>query len=649
MEFRSRLRRFSPDIVPADRKVAGQNIDTGQIRLLKTIRSLRSTLAFITHHYRFETSKPELKAKSNASKFRFSNRNRAKFQRKMSSKNNSPNLLSQSSGPKYTCPHESCEKVYKLEGALKNHLAKMHGEEESVLGESKFEPQDSSTSHMVEEDKRRGLKRTREDEVSDTDDEDFEDAIKSKDARRDYVERLNLQRDYDLGFDIGAEDTLIGKQVEDTQTLLNRLTDSVKKAETHDVSASVLAMSANDSVELGINNNVELKTLEDKVRLLEGVIHERDTKIMDLEVVIREQGDMMDERDRKLKEQRKVVKLKQSEISELLRDKELNNIKMKKSPLKEALKLEADRAQRRIVAQDNRIRNLEKQNDELSKHVKVLEKEQPDVAKLKKSVADSLSRAEHYTREREDLHNTIAGLKKKIPCFNIATCDLGKRCHFSHVLKYSMQLNNLKNIPCVHYIDNRCKFSADECKYSHEEKFLNGKQRKQFLENRMLEDISEEEDADDFFCNDNLSSKYETRADRSRPPRSKRLRTISSDTSETSAYNTDATRYFPDPVPAISRRRSTTAVSPRSQSSRRSYSNVGNSYGARAKRSDPESPARRRGSQSRGGRRGSSRGRTRSPAPSRSFGRSQSPRSSSNKRGPKRGSKEGSRRHSDRR
>ena len=212
-----------------------------------------------------------------------------------------------------------------------------------------------------------------------------------------------------------------------------------------------------------------------------------------------------------------------------------------------------------------------------------------------------------------------------MPCFNIATCDLGKRCSFSHILKYSMQLNNTKTIPCVHYIDNRCKFSAEECKFSHEEKYLNGKQRKQFLENRMLEDISEEED-EIFFRNDNQEAKYASRADRSRPPVSKRRRTTSSDRSElSSAYNSDATRYFPEPVPAMRRRTSPTS-SPMRGRSRSSFSGQGNGQGARTQRSSQVSPQRRGGSRNRGRRGSSNHNRARSPMTSSSYGRSKSPR-----------------------
>ena len=569
------------------------------------------------------------------------------------SKSNSPSDVSQAEGPKYRCPYPSCEKIYKLEGAMRNHLKNVHGEEESSLSETKFDPQETSTSNLVENERKR--KRPLQVSESDTDDDEgLEDALRAKESRRDYLERLNQQRDCELGFDIGVEDSIIGPQT-DTQTLVRNLEEAVQLADNPNVSASVLAMSGNDSMELGINNNVVLKNLEDKIKILEGVIHDKDTRILDMEVVQREHNEMLDEKDKKLKELRKVVKLKQEEISELLRDKEMSNIRLKSSPVKEVLKQEVEKARRHIENQTNRIRNLENQNDELSKQVKFLEKDQPDIIKLQRSVKENLDRAEHYSREREDLYNTIASLKKKIPCFNMATCDLGKRCQFSHVLKYSSQLNTQKNIPCVHFIDNRCKFSAEDCKFSHDEKYLSGKQRRQYLENRYLEDISEEEE-EEFYCQDNRGAKYAARADKSRPPSSKKRKTtFSSDRSESSlassSYNTDATRYFPEPVPAISRRRSSTNTnSPGSSGARKGKIDAGNDYGARTARSSLVSPSSRRGSRQRGGR-GSSGSRTRMTSPrSRSnYRRSTPPRSPRQPKTARGRSKDGSRRHAPRR
>ena len=588
-------------------------------------------------------SNPDSKRK----RYKYSPSNRIKFQKKMSSKNNSPNLLSQNTSQRYQCPHDNCGKSYKLEGGLKNHLSKVHGAEDTLLGESKFDPQETSTSSMTDNERPLKRKRPSDDFVSDTDDENFEDALRSKEARADYVGRLNLQRDVDLGYDIesAAEDTMIGVQITDTQTLLKNLADTIETSKDNNTTVRAGLMTANDSMELGINNNVELKAKDDTIKMLQNLIHEKDTKIMDMEVIKNEQADMLDDKDRKLKDLRKVVKLKQSEIADLVKDKELSNIKLHQSPAKEALKVEAEKAQRHILNQNNRIRNLEKQTDELTKHVKFLEKEQPDVVKLKKSVKESLDRAEHYTREREGLHNTIAQLKKKIPCYNVATCDLGKRCQNSHVLKYSMQLNNLKTVPCVHFIDNRCKYSAEDCKYSHEEKYLNGKQRKQFLENRMLEDISEEEMGGEYFEEEEVfEPKYAVKTARQGPPRSKKMRrTESSDRSE-SSYNSEATRYFPEPVPAT-RRRSSTHSSPRRDSSKRSYTESGNARGARTQRSSQVSPKQRGGSRQRGAR-GSSSRRTRSPVAGSSRGRSWSPPAPRRGRGR---SIDGSRRRSDRR
>ena len=176
---------------------------------------------------------------------------------------------------------------------------------------------------------------------------------------------------------------------------------------------------------------------------------------------------------------------------------------------------------------------------------------------------------------------------------------------------------------------------------------MNGKQRKQFLDNRVLEDISEEEFEDDYLRSDNYTAKYESRANRSKPPSSKRMRrTASSDRSESGSST--ATKYFPDPVPAI-RRRSSYTASTSQESPRRSHSDSGNDHGARTRRSSLVSPNRRGGSRQRRGRGSSGHRDTRSPISRDGRGMSRSPRRPAETRPTRGRSTEGSRRRSDRR
>ena len=586
-------------------------------------------------------SNPDFRRK----RYRYSPSNRMKFQRKVMSKlNSSSSLLSQSEGERFYCPHEPCNKIYKLEGALRNHIKKVHGIEEITLSESKFEPTEASTATTVGEDnkkKRKWSSGTTEDELSE--EENVEEAKRAKERRKDLVNQLNVERDLDLGYDV--DDTLIGATVAHTQGLLEDLAVTIEAA------GRGTNVKVNESVEAGpsgafedsmVNNNVdEVKILKDKIKDLTTINENQGTKILDLEVIIQEQNEQMDDKDRMLKEKRLVIKVKQEEIDELLKDKRSNNLRMKKSPVKEALKVEAEKAGRQLKAQTGRIRNLEKQNDELIKQVKKLEKDQPDVVKLKETVEECLDRAEHHKREREQLENTISHLKKKIPCPN-AACEKGKRCQNSHVLKYSQQAGDTTKVPCVHYINDRCKYSAEECDFSHDEKWMSAKQRRQFLDVRRLEDVSEE----DIEAYEN----YSKSADRYKKPLNKRRRVDSRDSRESGeSYDTNATSNFPEPVPAYTKR-SRSRTSNASSSTR--YS--GNSKGARTSRSSAVSPTAhgsRRGSRgsSRGSRGRGQRRRTRSRSPLRSRSPKQEGKrwdEKSRRSPPRRGSSRESRRHS---
>ena len=535
--------------------------------------------------------------------FRFSVSNRIKFQRKMNKLNSSPNLLA-AEEKRYHCPIETCDSVYKLKGALKNHLLKVHGitSEDSSLSESKFEPSATSTAdNMCEEDA--GRKRKYESESESEVEENLEEARKAKETRREVIEQLNVERDLHLGYDAEEtgyiDDTLIGPQIVDTQTLLNGLTESVKKAEAGSSKDSVIMM-GDDSLSMSItNNNVELKAMTDKVKHLEQLLENMDSKVTDLQIENQELKHSMDEKDKMLKEKRMIIKIKQQEIDEHIRDKKEQNSKVKKSPMKEVMKTEIEKASRQISHQTARIKNLEAQNVELSKHVKHLEEDRPDVNKLRKTASECLDRAEYYTVEKEELINEISHLRKKIPCKNITTCDKGKRCMYSHILKYTTKESNTKRVPCLHFINNRCKYEDSECDFSHDEALLSGKQRRQYLDARrsLLEDLSEISEEEE----EEVRAEYSRSANRYKPA-SKRMR-LGKTSDRESSNNTD---NFPEPVPAISRQ--TSRSSRGSRGSRTSgYSAApstssnnkgsGNAKGAHARRSSVVSPSRPSGPQ----------------------------------------------------
>ena len=93
----------------------------------------------------------------------------------------------------------------------------------------------------------------------------------------------------------------------------------------------------------------------------------------------------------------------------------------------------------------------------------------PEVEKLKRQAQELLTRAEHHAREEMKHLNTIASLRKKIPCGDLPDCEQGKKCAYSHVVKYmKAEVGKMKMIPCVHFLNGRCKFqNEDDCRYAH--------------------------------------------------------------------------------------------------------------------------------------------------------------------------------------
>ena len=141
-----------------------------------------------------------------------------KFQRKlkistMSQKSASPNLLAKEEAvenqeKKFVC--QLCDhKGFKYEGALKNHMKKIHGSNEDSLIENGFDPVHTSTVENFMETQKVGddptNKRKREDRDIDGDeDEDVsnkvEEAKKAREARSAIVAQIAVERD--LGFGI---------------------------------------------------------------------------------------------------------------------------------------------------------------------------------------------------------------------------------------------------------------------------------------------------------------------------------------------------------------------------------------------------------------------------------------------------------------
>ena len=542
-----------------------------------------------------------------------------------------------------------CGKDYKIQGALNNHMKKFHGQglEESVI---QFEPSESSTVEdflqgmkgevkiIADRKRKRESKESgdldsfdEEDEDDVEEEENLEEALKAQEARKKKISKLNLERDQALGLD----DTMAAGG-ENTQEVFANLQDAVRRSSANDdrenQSQSVFEEPSQHSQEatINVNNNSvimkddEEEELKAKIKHLEEIIENKDTIILDLQVKAREMDDLLDSKDRSIKEKRLIIKLKEDEIKDLVKDKEEEAVKIKNSPIKDQVKeqlkakwkAEASKAEKTINNQAGRIKNLEKELKSQEGTIKILRaqkdvEKQPQFLKLQKTSQDLIERAEFVQQEKDELTGQIARLKKKIPCPEIARCELGKKCQWSHTHSYSTSTQDTKRVPCIHYVNGRC-YRAEKCGFSHDQNLMSAGQRKIFLDNLIKERNREVErsDADqDHSDDDHVRANYSRSADYGKKL-AKRRRMANRD-ERSSAYDTDDTRNFPDPVPA---------GSSYSRSPRNDQRRSGNDRGAQARRSSLATP--REGSGSQKERRGGSLSRSRrTPPPSGQRGR----------------------------
>ena len=524
-------------------------------------------------------------------KYKFSISNRINFQRKvkMSQKaSKSPSLL-EKEPPKFQC--SICSKPYKVEGALKNHMKNHHGVEDV-----EFDPAASSTTtenfleklkeELVRDNKRKRSSETNDglESFDDEGEENLEEALKAKKAREEKLAQMNQLRDEALGMDdtmaAGGSDTQ--EIMEDLQKKAGKARKSSdgaggsgsKPVEVFDEPSQVSSNDNNNSVML-VDDSQEVGNLTKKIEDLKKLLENKESTIMDHQVTISELNDQLDEKDKIIREKRQLIKVKQDEINNMYHDKKVDAAKVLQSPTK---------LKRQVDQQQGRIKNLEKANKELSEELLVAKKEEPKLLKLKQTANDLITRAENVKQDKDELEGMVAKLKRKIPCPNFATCEYGRKCQYSHTLKYSSYVD--KPTPCRYYISGTCDKEAKDCRFSHDQEDMSTKQKMAFLENNVRSSRSN--------VDEDRPPPSHSRSSKSGSYQAKRRKI--SETEERrkdSPRSSNDTRNFPTPVSAASRerKRSYGEYSPRSS---------GNDQGAHARRSSLATPRGRSGSQRRG-------------------------------------------------
>ena len=592
---------------------------------LKEIRSLKIALGIFSRCRRGRKKK------------NFSISNRIRFQRKMANSQSSQSLLASGPDDKALIRCTICDKGYKREVYLKTHLLKVHGivpdsqdmEEED---DSVFQPAATSTAddfQQVQRDKEgEGSSNKKKQSIlpsyEDEDEvENLEEAKKAKESRKELRNQLNLEREFQLGFDddeleevLDNVDKVFGnidvapEAGPSTQVINDGLARTLADQEETIVGEdSVLKKSWNSNIsDLTSGRDQAVMEMEEENKNLKKLLATRDTQVTDLRVTVSEVNGMMDMKDRKLKELREIIKVKNVEIKDLVDEAKSFNDKLKNSPLKEELKANSKKADSKIQQQAARLKKLEAQ-------LKELNTKKPEIEKLKLQCKEQLARAEHYIREEVKHLNTIAALRKKIPCHDLPKCELGKKCAFSHLLRYSKAEQDAKQIPCVHYLHGRCKFEREEdCKYAHPKGVKNvtwDVEADEAVRRQMQDSVSSaRSDSVQEISRHSRKTSFTQMAEAARPtygasgskpPPNKRTKIVSDydfSGSENSynSYARDFMSKFPTPGPSLKRKRSVSKGRKTNNNREDDGKYQGNSKGTQGKRSTLEVPVNHNGS-----------------------------------------------------
>ena len=515
-----------------------------------------------------------------------------------------------------------CDKGYKRDFYLKMHMKKIHGIEDAVIDElddldaTDFRPRATSTAEdftvkqeerdemgypMITdkpiEAKRKRARSSSEEEMV----ENLETAKKAKESRVAMREQMNLERELQMGFD-DPEAEENGIPGPSTQEINDGIAQTLRDQE-NTVVEDPAQFSGNLSDSMLTSGRCQaIIDMDKEIITLKKVVVNKESAIMDMKIRVSEANDQLDAKDRVIKEMREIIKIKNGEIDDLVKEAKEFNDKLKRSPLKEELKANSLKAEVKIRQQANHIRTLEAQAKKMATNSK------PEVEKLKRQAQELLTRAEHQAREEMKHLNTIASLRKKIPCGDLPDCEQGKKCAYSHVVKYmKAEVGKMKMIPCVHFLNGRCKFqNEDDCRYAHvwpmgKNGTIELEDDEVFRANPHRDTVTSARSASVMEVSGRTSfSRMASHARQSgsgqsgsgsKPP-AKRYKLVE----DYESGNSYATDKFPEPVPAQRSSYRDNRKPSNHYQINNNGKNTGNAKGALGKRSSQEAPEPRRGS-----------------------------------------------------
>ena len=380
------------------------------------------------------------------------------------------------------CPIPNCSKSYKFENGLKNHIQKVHkGRDYEELPVS----QEDNVFYDGEDDPVSKKRKQREFD-------DDSDGPGEKNKPRTHLSTILEEED---GVNIRADSLDMGllddSLTKSTQEVYDAAKEAYAKAEKVDVNIGELE----DSLEE--EEKADLDELRRSLKTKADLLHIRNAEIAELEASLDEMKESHDQNEAYLKkvkasraEEMKKAKVEMEAKDKIIKDLKARNIAKagrSKSPSKEKLKVDLDKNSTKMSQLADMVTKLQGELKEAMAKKKEAEVVTKKFDRMKVSLDKTTREAETIRRELEEYKRDMAKTKKRIPCSKPG-CNTPRECEYSHLLKYEdrsepREENWRKRIPCRYMSHpDGCKYSAEECQYSHDPEVLRRQNREASIE-----------------------------------------------------------------------------------------------------------------------------------------------------------------------
>ena len=391
----------------------------------------------------------------------------------------------------WECPWIACNKVYKFEKGLQNHIKRVHDGKDDLLEGANNHREVSKTDEVFSEEDDYGRKRKWEelDDYSDNEEEEKGERTKA---------RLVSIREEDEFPENGSVDMgLLDSSPRSTQEIHDVAKRAYAKAEKVDVDVGLMDDSAEEE-------RLDLEELKKTLKSKESLLNIRNSELAEFEAKIEELKEsheilessltkVQNSRAEEMRKARAEMEVRDKVIKEL-RSKNLAKTNQRaKSPAKEKLKDELSRSSTKMVELAGRIEKLQTDLKKSQAEKKKAEIDAKKYERMKISLDETMLEMDNIKRDLEEYRKEMAKARKKIPCTKPG-CNTPRECEFSHLLKYEDRSEPRdpswrKNVPCRYFNHpDGCKYSSEECSFSHERR--NGDERRRSPSLEILEETA---------------------------------------------------------------------------------------------------------------------------------------------------------------